>query len=111
MPWVIGVARHKLIDHYRRTESEQRRMALVWAGGHGMDETEDDDLDREDPQRVIELLRELSPSHRLVLALRYVDELTVDEIAGLMGKSVHATESLLVRARRALASNHRRTDA
>ena len=38
MPWVIGIARHKLIDHYRRTESEQRRMALVWAGGHGIDE-------------------------------------------------------------------------
>lgn len=111
MPWVIGVARHKLIDHYRRTGSEQRRMALVWAGGHGTDETEDDDLDREDPQRVIDLLRELSPSHRLVLALRYVDELTVEEIAKLVGRSVHATESLLVRARRALASSHRRGDA
>ena len=60
---------------------------------------------------MIELLRELSPPHRLVLALRYVDELSVDEIATLVGKSVHATESLLVRARRALASNHRKTDA
>ena len=111
MPWVIGVARHKLIDHYRRSESEQRRMALVWAGGLGMDDKQDDDLDREDPQRVIELLRELSPSHRLVLALRYVDELTVEEIANLLGRSVHATESLLVRARRALASSHRKSDA
>ena len=109
MPWVIGVARHKLIDHYRRAESEQRRMALVWAG-RGSDE-EEVDLDREDPSRVVEMLRELSPSHRLVLALRYVDELSVEEIAKLLERSVHATESLLVRARRALAASQRKSDA
>ena len=28
MPWLIGVARHKLIDHYRSTSREQRRLAL-----------------------------------------------------------------------------------
>jgi RNA polymerase sigma-70 factor (ECF subfamily) len=111
MPWVIGVARHKLIDHYRRCESEQRRMALVWAGGFGSADHQLDDLDREDPDRVIDLLRELSPTHRLVLALRYVDDMSVEEIATAMGRSVHATESLLVRARRALASNHRKSDA
>ena len=84
MPWAIGIARHKLIDHYRRSESEQRRMA--------------------------ELLRELSPAHRLVLALRYVDDLAVEEIATAIGRSIHATESLLVRARRALASSQRKSD-
>ena len=104
IPWVIGVARHKLIDHYRRCESEQRRMALVWSRGLGAADGQlDGDLDREDPARVVELLRQLSPSHRLVLALRYVDELTVEEIANLLHRSVHATESLLVRARKALA--------
>jgi RNA polymerase sigma-70 factor (ECF subfamily) len=56
-------------------------------------------------------LRELSSAHRLVLALRYVDDLSVDEIATAMGRSVHATESLLVRARRALASSQRKSDS
>ena len=107
MPWVIGVARHKLADHYRRTGSESRRMALVWAADHHDGDPQFDDLDRESPQRVLDLLRELSPSHRLVLAFRYVDELTVEEIALLLGRSVRATESLLVRARRALSSSQR----
>lgn len=107
MSWVIGVARHKLVDHYRRTASENRRLALVWAAGHHTDDDRLDDLDRESPQRVVELLRELSSAHRLVLALRYVDELTVEEIANLLGRSVRATESLLVRARRALTSSQR----
>ena len=105
MSWVIGVARHKLVDHYRRTASENRRLALVWAAGHRTDDDQLDDLDRESPQRVVELLRGLSSAHRLVLALRYVDELTVEEIANLLGRSVRATESLIARARRALTSS------
>jgi RNA polymerase sigma-70 factor (ECF subfamily) len=37
-----------------------------------------------------------------VLVLRYVDDLSVAEVAREMGRSVHATESLLTRARTAL---------
>ena len=33
--------------------------------------------------------------------LRYVDDLPVPEVAAVLGRSVHATETLLVRARRA----------
>ncbi len=106
MPWVIGVARHKLIDHFRNCESEKRRLALAWSGGYGPADEQADDLDGEDPARVVELLRELSPSHRLVLVLRYLDDLSIDEIARSIDRSVHATESLLVRARRALATSH-----
>ncbi len=107
MPWVIGVARHKLIDHFRNCESEKRRLALAWSGGYGRADEHPDDLDGEDPARVVELLRELSPTHRLVLVLKYLDDLSVEEIARTIERSVHATESLLVRARRALASSHR----
>src|SRR4051812_24455517 len=107
VPWVIGVARHKLADHYRRTDSEHHRMALVWANDHHSDDDQFDELDRESPQRVLDLLCGLSPSHRLVLAFRYVDELSVEEIADALGRSVHATESLLVRARRALITDYR----
>ena len=46
-----------------------------------------------------------------MLAFRYVDDLSVEEIATAMGRSVHATESLLVRARRALASTQGKSDA
>jgi RNA polymerase sigma-70 factor, ECF subfamily len=105
MAWVIGVARHKLIDHYRRVDSEQRRLALAWARRNVADD--DADLDGEDPARIVELLRGLSAMHRLVLILRYVDDLSVDEIGALVGRSVSATESLLVRARQALVASHR----
>jgi len=47
------------------------------------------------------LLRVSAPQ-RLALTLRYLDGLSVPEVAEHLGRSVHATETLLARARAAL---------
>jgi RNA polymerase sigma-70 factor (ECF subfamily) len=107
IPWMIGVARHKLVDHYRKTDSEHRRIEQVWGSVPNVDDEHVEDLDREDPAALLEILRDVSPAHRLVLVLRFVDDLTVGEIARLIGRSIHATESLLVRARRELVLTYR----
>ncbi len=44
----------------------------------------------------------LSVTQRSALTLRYLDGLSVPEVAEHIGRSVHATETLLVRARAAL---------
>ena len=103
MPWVIGVARHKLIDHYRHAARDERHLAQVWAGS--ADSIEFDELDTAEPARVLEMLRSLSPEHRLALILRYIDDLTVPDVATALNKTIDATNSLLSRARRALASS------
>lgn len=103
MPWVMGIARHKLVDHYRRTARDERHLAQVWSGGSASDEF--DELDRAEPARVLEMLRHLGREHQLVLLLRYVDDLAVNEIATAMNRSVDATNSLLSRARKALATS------
>ena len=61
--------------------------------------------DGTDPSQVLEMLRNLSPEHRLVLILKYVDELSTQEIASMLDRSLAATKSLLSRARRALAGS------
>jgi DNA-directed RNA polymerase specialized sigma24 family protein len=33
LAWVLGVARHKVIDHYRQASRDRRRMSLVAAAG------------------------------------------------------------------------------
>jgi RNA polymerase sigma-70 factor, ECF subfamily len=103
LPWVIGIARHKLIDHHRRLERERRVLAVAWR-----DESVDDALDEQigSSSDVLALLRELLPAQRVALVLRYCDDLTVDQIARAMDLSVHAAESLLARARRSLARLH-----
>lgn len=47
------------------------------------------------------MLERLSTPHRAALTLRYLDGCTVPETAALLERTVHATEALLVRARRA----------
>jgi RNA polymerase sigma-70 factor, ECF subfamily len=111
MPWLMGVARHKLIDHYRSTAREQRRLAMAWSGGVGHDDDRLEEFENVDPDRVVELLQNLSPTYRLVLVLKYLEDLSVDQIATEIGLSVHATESLLARARQALARSHQETES
>jgi RNA polymerase sigma-70 factor, ECF subfamily len=41
-----------------------------------------------------------------VLSLRYLDDRSVGECAELIGRTVHATEALLVRARRAFKKEY-----
>ena len=101
VPWLIGTARHKLIDHWRRTERRKEELAELW-----------DDMAVPDPtDAAIEVgavqgvLAQLAPSHRAVLTLRYVDDLPVGDVATTIGRTVHATEALLTRAKAAFR-NH-----
>jgi RNA polymerase sigma-70 factor (ECF subfamily) len=98
VPWLIGVARHKLADHFRR---RQDRFSVLVAD---VPEPADaaDSWDAELDRIVAEsTLARLSEPHRAVLTLRYMDDCSVGECAELIGRTVHATEALLVRARRA----------
>jgi RNA polymerase sigma-70 factor (ECF subfamily) len=97
--WLIGIARHKLADHWRRAEREQRRLTAV-ASNEPDDAGDpwDVELDVLDARDV---LGALGAHHRAALTLRYVDDLAVPAVAELLGRTVHATEALLVRARSA----------
>ena len=97
--WLIGVARHKLADHWRRVAREQRALAAVEHDRAGADDPWDEVLDT---QAAHLALARLSAPKRLALTLRYLDGLSVPEVAAHLGRSVHATETLLVRARSAL---------
>ncbi|MAT05634.1 MAG: RNA polymerase subunit sigma-24 [Acidimicrobiaceae bacterium] len=96
--WLIGIARHKLADHWRRREREQRLLVAVDAEPDASDDTWDVELDRITAH---EALAELGPYHRGALTLRYVDGLPVREVAAHLGRTEKATEVLLVRARAA----------
>lgn len=103
LPWLIGVARHKLADHYRR---RQNRMNVPMAELPEPVETLDNwdaELDRMVAESVLARLPE---QHRTVLSLRYLDDCSVGECAELIGRTVHATEALLVRARRAFKKEY-----
>jgi RNA polymerase sigma-70 factor, ECF subfamily len=94
--WLVAVARHKLVDHWRRTGREQRGLALA-ASRAAPDDGEWVDTLEEGP--ALAALARLGAHHRSALTLRYLDGLPVPEVAEHLGRTVHATEALLVRAR------------
>lgn len=94
--WLIGVARHKLVDHWRRQEREERKLAAL--DGEPVEDRWEVDLDA---MVAHEVLSTLGPHHRGALTLRYLDGLPVAQVASHLGRTVGATEVLLVRARRA----------
>jgi len=96
--WLVGVARHKLVDHWRRAGREERRLHRVAAQPEAVDDPWDAHLDAAVARDV---LAGLGPHHRSALTLRYLDGLSVPEVARHLDRTVHATEALLVRARAA----------
>jgi RNA polymerase sigma-70 factor (ECF subfamily) len=102
--WLVGVARHKLVDHWRRVAREQRGLADAEAEAETLDDPWGDVLDAEAAHAALALL---SAQHRVALTLRYLDGLPVAEVATHLDRSLHATETLLVRARAALRRIYR----
>ncbi|TDX95887.1 RNA polymerase sigma-70 factor (ECF subfamily) [Amycolatopsis arida] len=108
VPWLIGVARHKLADHWRRREREERGLKLVHDAAPEAVDPWEAELDA---LRARQVLAQLGPHHRAALTLRYVDGLPVPEVAEHLGRTVHATEALLVRARAAFRAAYEDTHA
>lgn len=96
--WVCAIAKHRLVDHFRRQHRDERRRLRLLAGGEGTDRavapsgSEERDL-------VLRTLRGLPALQRAALVLHYLDDLPVSEIAGDLDRSESAVESLLARGR------------
>ena len=95
--WVVGIARHRLVDHYRRAERDARRLSALTAWQLGRtalaasSSAEPDDID--------DALAALPALQRAVLILHYMDGLSVRAVPGEIGKSEAAAASLLARGR------------
>jgi len=109
LPWLFGIARHKLLDHYRR---EARAAAAdpvswdAWRETEGADVREDGAVFGAAPwaqegwrERTLAALAALPAAQRQALVLRHLDGMAVPEVAAALGRSVHATEALLARGR------------
>ena len=97
--WLCGIARHKLADHFRSIERDERRRMRMEVHQIELEEGPRAALEVEDRTMIGEVLRSLPANQRAVLVLVVLDDLSVAEAARLMRRSRGATESLLFRAR------------
>lgn len=101
-PWLLVVARRRLYDQFRglgRHERRVRRLTLLPGSGLIEDPVEA----VLDTDAVLTALASLPERQRAALALRYLDEFSVTEVADALGIGYEAAESLLARGRRSFA--------
>ena len=92
--WLVTVARNKLVDHWRREGRERRILEAAQPPAAGAPAESGEG-------RALATLLDLPADYRAALVLRHVDGLPVREVASELGRTLHATEALLSRARRA----------
>lgn len=86
--WLILTCRHRFLDDVRRATRAKRLLFKLFepstfSGIHGTD--------------VGDALGKLNRVQRTAIVLRHIDGLSVGEVAQSIGRSVHATESILRR--------------
>jgi RNA polymerase sigma-70 factor (ECF subfamily) len=97
--WLCGIGRHKLADHFRAIERDERRQMRMEVREIVLEEGRRTEPGFDDRTMIADALRSLPAGQRAVLAFVALDDLSVAEAARLLGKSRGATESLLFRAR------------
>lgn len=107
--WLCGIGRHKLVDHFRKSRRDterQFRIVSEWSAGQSLAWSQ-----QELRSGVETALSKLPGEQRIVLVLRYLDRLSVREIATTISRSEKATESLLSRAREAFRKAYGATNS
>jgi RNA polymerase sigma-70 factor (ECF subfamily) len=101
--WVFTIAHRRLIDDWRR---RSRRPQLTDDAGdltvHPGGDAEDDALVRVGTADVHRMCSELPDDQRSVLLLRVLADLTVEQVAQVMGRSIGAVKALQRRGLRTL---------
>jgi RNA polymerase sigma-70 factor (ECF subfamily) len=101
--WVFMVAHNRVVDERRRTSRRpstpvaEHDESLLASG-----DVEAEALDALGLERVRSMVERLTPDQRAVLLLRFVGDLTLEEIAVVIGRPIGAVKQLQRRALRSL---------
>ena len=116
--WLLGIAHHKIADHYRRRGKQRRYEAFSLESSNS---TIDNIPDGSDPlhhrlesaeanETISQALAKLPYHYREVLIYKYVEEMPVKQISQIMERSPKSIEALLARARNTLKSEFEKSE-
>ena len=102
--WVCSIAKNKLWEHYRREIYREKHEhsgdgAFVYVkGGANIEKAV---MEKETRRAVLETLNRLPAFYSYALIMKYIDGLSVKEIAKITGRTPKAVDGVLQRARAA----------
>lgn len=98
--WLTGIARGLLIERYRPAFQQLPRRRFWQRGNEELSDLPD--FTRVvDPDLAVAALNQLPDAERIVVALRYLDDLRLPEIAAITEQPLSTVQSLLQRGRAA----------
>lgn len=110
--WLRSVTLHKIQDHYRAVARVQHLIQHVRPSGEATDDgdasTQHERMERRETVR--RTMDRLPERQRIMLEWKYIEKLSVREIARRLGMTEKAVESTLFRARREFREMLQRTD-
>jgi RNA polymerase sigma-70 factor (ECF subfamily) len=105
--WMYRIAHNEAIQQLR---DSGREIALNEAEDTLEAIPEEEESSPVDSARVHAALDEISPAHRAVLTLRFMDDLSYEEMAGVVGCSIGTIRSRIHYAKRALRERMEEVD-
>ena len=101
--WLFQIARNAVAEHRRRTRRHPQAPLEAAASVADPHDVEDAAVRRDATAAAIDAISRLPTERRQALILRFVDEMTTSEIAGILGRSEGAIRVLIHRALRSVA--------
>jgi len=105
LPYLVTVARHKAVDILRKRKSIANAAELESVKEMNVDgenPTEMQVITKLDYENVRQAIRELSGNYRIILEMKFVRQLTLDEIAVELNLTKKNVETRLQRAKQSL---------
>ena len=103
-PILYKIARNRIIDFYRKKEIVTMEIDEELAGSIADKQSDfiSKLINREEIKEMMELLREIKDEYQEIIILRFVEELEIEEIANITGKTKGSVRVLSHRALKSL---------
>jgi RNA polymerase sigma-70 factor (ECF subfamily) len=105
--WVIGIAKNKLYDFFRSRFRQKKWSEPLGDTDFTDDRLEDTILSYENTELIRKVLKLLPEQYRMLLNLKYMENLKLREIAALTGRTVKSVDGLIQRAKTAFIKTYR----
>lgn len=97
--FIFRVARNAIIDYYRLSSRQELPLEYADETADPYSDTKTSDIDKNiDLQVLLEHLKKMKAEYQEVLALRYIEDLSIDDIAQIMQKDKNNIRVLLHRS-------------
>jgi len=101
--WLFGIAHQKCIQRWRKQSHEEILLNVIPESADELENSPDDLLIRQEQEaEFMNLLNQLPLPQRSVLLLHFVEDFSLEEIAGITGTQLGTVKSRLHYAKKAL---------